>query len=54
MENPNSLCVVGAYDDVEAAKAMIESEELKETMAESGVIGDPTITFINWEEFNIN
>ena len=52
-ENPNSLLIVGAYDDVEVAKAMIGSEEMIEKMAESGVIGEPSVSFINWEELNI-
>jgi heme-degrading monooxygenase HmoA len=43
VDDPNLIAVVAGFETVEAAKAFIESPELKEKMQEAGVAGEPRI-----------
>jgi hypothetical protein len=54
VDNPNMVYIVFAFENEEKARAMVSSEELKNKMAEAGVIGAPDIQFINWAELNVN
>jgi hypothetical protein len=47
VEDPNTLLVATKADDVEKAKDFGKSPGLKEAMKKDGVIGSPTIMFIN-------
>lgn len=43
--DPNELTVTHQFDDLNAAKAFADSEELKSAMAKAGVTGPPDIWF---------
>ena len=46
-DNPNDITVTHDFATVEAARAFVNSEELKSTMHNAGVVGAPTIWFTN-------
>jgi len=46
-DNPNDITVTHDFATVEAARAFVNSEELKITMQNAGVVGAPTIWFTN-------
>jgi hypothetical protein len=46
-DNPNDITVTHDFATVEAARAFVNSEELKSTMQNAGVVGAPTIWFTN-------
>ena len=47
VDDPNDITVTHEFDTLEAAKAFVESEELKKAMQSAGVVGAPTIWFTN-------
>lgn len=46
VDNPNELIVVTEVDSLENARKFVQSEDLKNAMQNAGVIGAPTITFL--------
>lgn len=44
-EDPNDVTVWHDFDDLGSARSFAESEDLRKTMKEAGVVGDPTIWF---------
>lgn len=46
-DNPNDITVTHEFDSLNAAKAFVDSKELKEGMQSAGVVGAPTIWFTN-------
>ena len=46
-DNPNDVTVTHDFATIEAARAFINSAELKSTMQNAGVVGAPTIWFTN-------
>jgi hypothetical protein len=49
-EDPNEVIVYVALSDIEKAKAMLGSEDMKKKMAEAGVEGEPTVYMFNQVE----
>lgn len=45
-ESPNELVALFAWDSLENARKYAKSAELKEAMADAGVIGKPDIEFL--------
>ena len=45
LDEPNDITVWHDFDDREAAESFAGSDDLKTTMAEAGVEGEPTIWF---------
>ena len=45
-DNANMISIMFALDDLDKAKEMMASEELKTTMQEAGVIGEPTFKWM--------
>ena len=45
--DPNSLTVLNKWDSVENAQKFAHSPELRAAMEKAGVIGMPSITFLN-------
>jgi len=45
-ENPENVSVMFAFDNMDEAKLFAESEELKNSMEEAGVLGDPLIYWL--------
>jgi len=45
--DPNSLTLVFGWDSLENAKKYAHSPELKAAMEQAGVVGAPTISFLN-------
>jgi heme-degrading monooxygenase HmoA len=45
--DPNSITVIFNWDSLENAQRYANSPELKEAMAEAGVLGPPNIFFLN-------
>lgn len=45
--DPNSLTLVFGWDTLENAKKYAQSPELKTAMEQAGVVGAPTIYFLN-------
>lgn len=46
VDDPNDVIVLAEWDSVERAKVFISSDELKEKMKEAGVLGEPSINFL--------
>jgi Neuraminidase (sialidase) len=46
-DNPNDITVTHDFATVEAAQALVKSDELKKAMQNAGVVGAPTIWFTN-------
>jgi hypothetical protein len=46
-DNPNDITVTHEFATVEAAQAVVKSEELKKAMQNAGVVGAPTIWITN-------
>jgi quinol monooxygenase YgiN len=46
-DNPNDITVTHEFGSIEAAKAFVESDELKKAMQKAGVVGAPTIWLVN-------
>jgi len=46
-DNPNDITVTHEFATVEAAQALVKSEELNKAMQNAGVVGAPTIWFTN-------
>jgi predicted negative regulator of RcsB-dependent stress response len=46
-DNPNDITVSHHFATIEAAKAFVDSEDLKKAMRRAGVVGAPTIWFTN-------
>jgi Zn-dependent oligopeptidase len=46
-DNPNDITVTHDFATIEAARSFVNSEELKKTMQNAGVVGAPTIWFTN-------
>ena len=44
-EDPNDVTVWHDFDDLESARSLAESDELRDAMKEAGVVGEPTIWF---------
>lgn len=44
-DNPNDVTVTHDFATLAAAQAFVQSNELRETMARAGVVGEPTIWF---------
>lgn len=47
VDNSNKITIVGEAPNLETMKAFMENPELKATMAKGGVIGMPTVQFLN-------
>jgi quinol monooxygenase YgiN len=47
VSDPNSLTVVNKWSSLENAQKFVHSAELKAAMEKAGVVGAPTITFLN-------
>jgi hypothetical protein len=47
VDNPNDITVTHEFATLEAAQAFVKNEELKTTMHKAGVVGAPTIWFVN-------
>ncbi len=45
VDDPNDVTVTHDFDDVEAARAFVGSESLREAMTSAGVEGEPQIWF---------
>lgn len=45
-DDPDHVVVLLEWDDVEDARRFVDSETLREAMADAGVVGDPTLTFL--------
>jgi len=46
VQNENELVVITTWPDVQSARAFVESEALKKTMEEAGVVGAPEIVYL--------
>lgn len=46
VDNPNELIVVTEVDNLDNARKLVQSDDLKNAMHNAGVIGAPTITFL--------
>ncbi len=46
-ENPNLITIISQIDSHESVAAMAENQELRETMAQGGVIGKPEMSVMN-------
>jgi len=46
MENPNEITVLFELEDLEKAKAFLDSDDLREKIKESGVVGEPKFEFL--------
>lgn len=44
-EDPNDVTVWHDFDDLESARSLAESDELRDAMKRAAVIGEPTIWF---------
>ena len=51
-DNPNEIFILFEWDSIESAKKFSQSENLKEAMKNSGVIGMPEIHFLE-EYFSV-
>lgn len=47
VENPNMVTVVSEIPTMEAAQGFLQNPELKATMAQAGVIGQPDVKILN-------
>ena len=45
--SPNEVLIFGEYEDVEKARQMFQSQELRDAMQRAGVKGPPQLTFMN-------
>lgn len=45
--DPNRVTVINKWNSLENAQKFAQSPELKAAMAEAGVAGPPTVTFLN-------
>ena len=45
--NPNQLTVLLEWDNLENARTFSSSDELREAMQRAGVLGPPTVSFLN-------
>jgi hypothetical protein len=45
--DPNMVTIISEVPSLEMAKAMMESPALKEGMSKGGVLGVPTVTYLN-------
>ncbi len=45
IDDPNDVTVVLEFDDWQTARRYVASDELKKTMAEAGVRGQPTVWY---------
>ncbi len=43
VDDPNTVVVVAGFESLETANAFLGSSELKDKMAEAGVVGEPRI-----------
>lgn len=46
VDNPNETVVLFEWDETENARALFESEEMRERLATAGVKGRPDLTFL--------
>ena len=46
-DNPTDVTVWHDFEDLQSARAFVESERLREVMTSAGVAGEPTIWFTN-------
>ena len=49
VDDSNEVVVVMEWDDIENARAFAQSEDLRAAMQEAGVLGPPTIVFMEQE-----
>ena len=47
VDSPNEVLIFGEYEDVEKARQMFQSQELRDAMQRAGVKGPPQLTFMN-------
>ena len=45
--SPNEIFILTKFEDMEQAKKMYQSQELRDAMNEAGVKGPPELTFLN-------
>jgi heme-degrading monooxygenase HmoA len=46
-ENPNEIVVITEWDDLKKARQFGQSPDLREAMERAGVIGQPSVTFLD-------
>lgn len=46
-DNPNDVVIMFEWDSMENATRFIDSEDLREVMADAGVVGKPEITYLD-------
>jgi quinol monooxygenase YgiN len=46
-ENPNQITIYHDFESMDAAKAFMQSDRLREVMVEAGVQGEPKVWFTN-------
>lgn len=50
VDNPNELIVVTEVESLDSARKLVQSDDLKNAMHNAGVVGAPTITFLEQVE----
>lgn len=46
-DNPNEITLLFEWDSIENARKFSESPDLREVMQKAGVLGPPTLSFLN-------
>lgn len=46
-DDPNDLVMLFNWDSTENARGFLDSSDLRDTMAEAGVVGEPEISFLD-------
>ncbi|WP_255197130.1 antibiotic biosynthesis monooxygenase [Halorarius litoreus] len=46
-DDPNEIVMVAEWDTAENAQKFVEESDLKDVMAEAGVVGEPEIMFLD-------
>jgi len=45
VDNPNDVTVTNDFEDIETARAFLESSEVRDAIQDAGVVGDPQVWF---------
>jgi hypothetical protein len=45
VDNPNDVTVTNDFEDIEIARAFLESSEVRDTIQDAGVVGEPQVWF---------
>ena len=46
VDNPNEIVVMHECDDLDRARAFLESDEYHECIHRAGIVGEPSVTFL--------